>query len=221
MGSSPARDFVRLVDVTGGKEEVVEGAFLPVEAEYWTPDHTRYTLFFDPGRVKDGILPNRQRGRPLKAGRKYALDIAADWKDANRQPLKSAFRHIFQAGPSEKDAIEIVDWKLAPPAPGTRDPLSVSFATALDRAIVARALGVETAAHARIAGRSTLDENDRRWTFTACPLRSSSTRGARSGRPKSSESPLRSPANNPVRASLICVWLPGPSPLPFREKEGS
>jgi hypothetical protein len=34
------------------------------------PDCTRYTLFFDPGRVKRKALPNRQSGRPLRAVRR-------------------------------------------------------------------------------------------------------------------------------------------------------
>jgi hypothetical protein len=78
MGSKPAADYVRLIDRTGGKDEVVEEAFLPVEADFWSRDHKRYTLFLDPGRVKRGILPNRARGRPLRAGHSYALDVAAE-----------------------------------------------------------------------------------------------------------------------------------------------
>jgi hypothetical protein len=46
----------------------VDIPFLPVQADFWNADHTRYTLFFDPGRVKQGILPNEQLGRPLRAG---------------------------------------------------------------------------------------------------------------------------------------------------------
>ena len=42
-------------------------AFLPLDADFWNDDRTRYTVFFDPGRVKRGILPNRQMGR-LEAG---------------------------------------------------------------------------------------------------------------------------------------------------------
>ena len=106
------------------------GAFLPVEANFWSPDHTRYTLFFDPGRVKDDILPNRQSGRPLRAGHSYALDIASAWTDANGLPLKAGYRHLFRVGPAVDEAIRLSDWTIARPAPGTRDRLVVRFPAA-------------------------------------------------------------------------------------------
>ena len=57
MGSRKAGEFVRLLDRTSGSDTMVDEAFLPVEADFWSPDHKRYTLFLDPGRVKRGILP--------------------------------------------------------------------------------------------------------------------------------------------------------------------
>ena len=46
----------------------IEGAFLPLDYEFWDRAHTRFTAFLDPGRVKSGILPNKQMGRALDAG---------------------------------------------------------------------------------------------------------------------------------------------------------
>jgi hypothetical protein len=165
MGSSGARDFVRLKEVTGDKEAVVEGAFLPVEADYWSPDHTRYTLFLDPGRVKEGILPNREVGRPLKSGRRYVLEVSPEWTDANRLPLKDGFLHTFRAGPAVQGGIRLADWNLAPPHAGTRDALVTTFPTAIDHAIVARALSVETSGGETISGRAAVEADDTRWTF--------------------------------------------------------
>ena len=112
MGNGVGVDFVKLVDLSGedgAAERVEPGAFLPVEANFWSPDHTRYTLFFDPGRVKDDILPNRTSGRPLRAGRKYAIDVAASWTDANGQPLEAGHRHTFRVGPAVDKPIAISD----------------------------------------------------------------------------------------------------------------
>src|SRR5207237_2205578 len=95
--------FVRISDTTasGAKEEKnVDGAFLPVEANFWSRDHTRYTLFFDPGRVKEGIFPNREFGRPLRAGHRYVLEVKTNWTDANGLPLKEHYRHDLRAGPA-------------------------------------------------------------------------------------------------------------------------
>ena len=168
MGNGIGVDFVKLVELSGqeGSAERVEpGAFLPVEANFWSPDHTRYTLFFDPGRVKDDILPNRQSGRPLRAGRRYAIDVAASWTDANGRPLAAGYRHTFRAGPAIDQPITVADWKIEAPAEGTRDPLTVRFPWPLDHGILVRALSVETADQRRIEGIVALDVHDAGWTF--------------------------------------------------------
>ena len=164
MGSRKAGEFVRLLDRSSGKDTVVEEAFLPVEADFWSPDHRRYTLFLDPGRVKRGILPNRERGRPLRAGHAYALAISAEWPDENGQPLKTAFRHEFSAGPAVASGIDASAWTITPPAPGTRDRLVVHFDRPLDHAVAARALGVERDG-VSVDGNGTVEPGDTRWTF--------------------------------------------------------
>ena len=59
-------DYVHLLD-DKGKE--VKDPFLPLDAEFWNDDRTRYTVFFDPGRQKRGIAPDRRHG-PIADGRK-------------------------------------------------------------------------------------------------------------------------------------------------------
>ena len=162
MGSAGALDFVRLLDERGHDVAI---PFLPVQADFWNPDHTRYTLFFDPGRVKQGILPNQQLGRPLRAGHSYTLQISADWRDAQGQPLKAPYRREFRVGPSEVQAIAPAGWRVAPPAARTRDPLVVTFPGPLDHGLLARALGVEGSGHRTVDGAISLEASDTRWVF--------------------------------------------------------
>jgi hypothetical protein len=169
MGSDGGLDFVRLVEFTGpdGQTERVEqGAFLPLEADFWSPDHKRYTLFFDPGRVKDDILPNRQSGRPLRAGGRYAIDIAGAWTDANGRPLKESYRRIFRVGPAVDEPIRIADWKFELPVAGSRDPLRVIFRHPLDHGILGRALSIETDRQQIVDGTVSLEAHDTAWAFT-------------------------------------------------------
>ena len=169
MGNGAGLDFVKLVELSGpdGRTERVEsGAFLPVEANFWSPDHTRYTLFFDPGRVKEGIFPNRQSGRPLKAGHRYVLDIAPEWTDAHGQPLLARYRHAFRAGPAVDEPIALSDWTITRPAAGTRGRLAVRFPRSLDHGILVRALGVEAADGTRIQGEIALEAHDTVWSLT-------------------------------------------------------
>jgi hypothetical protein len=157
---------VELSGPNGKTERVEPGAFLPVEADFWSPDHMRYTLFFDPGRVKEGIFPNRQSGRPVRAGHRYALDIASAWPDANGLPLKAGYRHVFRAGPVVDEAIALSDWMIARPASGTRDPLIVRFPRPLDHGILVRALGVEARDRRPVQGEIRLEAHDTAWVFT-------------------------------------------------------
>jgi hypothetical protein len=162
MGNTGALNVVRLLDERGREVPI---PFLPVQADFWNADHTRYTLFFDPGRVKQGILPNEQLGRPLHAGRRYTLEISADWRDAHGQPLVAAYRHLFRVGPADEQPLTPTNWRIAPPAARTRDPLVVTFPAPLDHGLLARAVGVEGSGGRTIEGDITLEAADAQWVF--------------------------------------------------------
>jgi hypothetical protein len=159
---------LKIVDEAG--REVV-GAFPPFDSDLldwrmWSPDFTRYTAFFDPGRVKQGILPNRQMGRPLVVGRKYTIEVGADWSDAEERPLKAAYRRDFRVGPAVTTPIAISAWKIAPPKEATRDPLAIIFPRPLDHGLLQRMLGVELANGQSVVGEIRIDAGETRWTFT-------------------------------------------------------
>jgi len=157
------------VHIEDAQGREVTGALLPLELDLWNGDYTRYTVLFDPGRVKRGILPNRELGRPLRQGERYAVVVDADWRDGRGEPLKSTFRHAFTAGPEETRAIAPARWEIVPPRAGTRDPLVVRFPWPLDRALLRSAVGVARGGAApflRLAGDIEIDDADRRWRFT-------------------------------------------------------
>ena len=155
-------DYLKLLDDRG--EEVLD-AFLPLDADFWNDDRTRYTVFFDPGRVKRGILPNRTMGRALEAGRRYTLVVRKDWRDGHGQPLKEEFRHQFTAAPAIEQALSMEAWKVVTPAAGTRDPVAVTFPAALDHGLLRRALGVSRQG-AAVEGDIAIEPGETRWTFT-------------------------------------------------------
>ena len=164
MSRTSAAGRVRLEDEHGRE---VTDAILPMDLDLWNGDLTRYTVFFDPGRVKRGIRPNLELGRAMVAGRRYAIVVDADWRDAHGKPLQSSFRHVFTAAPEETRAIDPAAWRVTPPRAGSRDPLVVQFPWPLDRALLARALGVaRSGSTAALDGRIDVDQADRRWRFT-------------------------------------------------------
>jgi hypothetical protein len=155
-------DHVQLLDEEGRQ---VEAPFLPLDAEFWNADRTRYTLFFDPGRVKRGLLPREMLGPSIEAGRRYTLVVDTGWLDAQGLPLREPFRRQFSVGPAEEHALDPRRWRIVAPAPATRNPLVVAFPEPLDHGLMFRALGVTREGQA-LEGDIAVDESETRWTFT-------------------------------------------------------
>ena len=161
MGRKSGIEYVKLLDAQGRE---VEGAVLPLEYEFWSPDHTRFTVFFDPGRVKRGILPNRQMGRAFDAGQPATLVISREWRDANGLPLKEEYRRTFRVVDADERPLDPSQWRIAPPAAGGRAPVVVSFPKPLDHSLLLRAVGIRREG-AAIAGDAQTSEGETRWSF--------------------------------------------------------
>ena len=146
-----------------GKE--VTGAFLPLDYEFWSSDRRRFTVFFDPGRVKDGILPNKEMGRALIAGREYTLVVSQDWRDEHGLPLAREYRQILRVGTAFNDGLTPSTWRINAPAAGTRAPLVVTFPHPLDHGLLMRALGVRLGDN-DVAGEVQVAPGETRWQFT-------------------------------------------------------
>ena len=163
MSRNTALGFVKLVDDRGAE---VKESFLPLDVDLWNGERTRFTVFFDPGRVKSGIRPNVELGRALHAGRSYAIVVDAAWPDAQGRPLASDFRYQFRTGTAEERPVTPADWKIAAPVSGTRDALVVTFPWGLDRGLLQRAVGVTGADQKGIDGTIAIDEGERTWRYT-------------------------------------------------------
>jgi hypothetical protein len=163
-----ASGHVQLLDEQG---RVVEDAFLPLDVDLWNDNRTRYTVLFDPGRVKRGILPNEQMGRALAAGRRYTLVVDDGWRDAAGQKLAAPFRHGFRAGPAAEQALDPQAWRIEAPLARTRDPLLVTFPAPLDHGLLQRALTVFVNGE-HVPGDVQTEADDTRWRFSpAAPWR--------------------------------------------------
>jgi hypothetical protein len=161
MGRRGGVEHVKLLDDRGGE---VEDPFLPLDAEFWNGDRTRYTLFFDPGRQKRGILPNRQMGPSLDEGRTYTLEVRREWLDGNGRPLEQTFTRRFRVGPPALDALDHTRWRIDAPAEGTRGPLAVSFPAPLDHGLLLRAVGVRRNGQP-IEGDVRVEADETRWVM--------------------------------------------------------
>lgn len=161
MGSRTGQDYVTIVD-PGGVE--MKGALLPLDTDLWNGDRTRFTILFDPGRVKRGILPNREMGRPLQPGDAFTLVVRREWPDAHAKPLASEFRKDYRVGQPIERPLATAQWRIAPPAAGSREALRVTFPAALDHGLVQRALSV-LRSDAAIAGKVSVVNGETEWRF--------------------------------------------------------
>lgn len=162
MGMKGGLDYIHLLDDRG---QEVNDPFLPLDAEFWNDDRTRYTVFFDPGRQKRGIPVIEEMGRSLTEGKSYTLVIDREWRDGNGLPLKEEYRRTFKVGPPDEKPLDTAAWQVEAPTAGTRMPLTVAFPEPLDRGLLLRALGVQGADGQLIGGEITVGSNEVTWSF--------------------------------------------------------
>jgi hypothetical protein len=163
MGMRGGLDFIHLLD-DAGKE--VKDPFLPLDAEFWNDDRTRYTVFFDPGRQKRGIAPIAEMGRSLTAGKTYTLVVDAAWPDGHGLPLKQEFKRTFKVGPADERPLDTKTWKIAAPAAGTSAALTIAFPEPLDHGLLLRALGVLAPGGKPLEGSVVVGPHELTWSFT-------------------------------------------------------
>ena len=163
MGMKGGLDYVHLLEDQG---KAVKDPFLPLDAEFWNDDRTRYTVFFDPGRQKRGIPVIEEMGRSLTEGESYTLVIDAEWRDGNGLPLKEQYRRTFKVGPPDERPLDHAAWQIQRPTAGTRTPLTVAFPEPLDHGLLLRALGVQGADGAPVGGAIDVGRNEVTWSFT-------------------------------------------------------
>ena len=163
MGMKGGLDYVHLLD-DQGKE--VKDPFLPLDAEFWNDDRTRYTVFFDPGRQKRGIPVIEEMGRSLTEGKSYTLVVDSGWRDGNGLPLTEQYRRTFKVGPPDERPLEHAAWRIQAPTAGTRTPLTVAFPEPLDHGLLLRALGVQGPDGRPIGGEIVVGRGEVTWSFT-------------------------------------------------------
>jgi hypothetical protein len=161
MGQQGGLGHIALLDKAGAE---ITGAMLALDTELWSGDRTRYTLLFDPGRVKREILPNRAMGRPLRRGQTVSLVVKTDWLDARGVPLKSEFRRQYRVGPPDERPLSTLGWHITSPSASGRGPLTITFPEPLDHALLQRAITVSHAG-AVMPGDVSIETGETRWTF--------------------------------------------------------
>lgn len=145
---------------------VVEKAFFEDRAELWDPERMRFTLHFDPGRVKRGLRYREELGPILEQGQTYTLVIKASWPDGNGQALASTIEKRFLAGPADYAFPERDSWQVQWPAINSREPLVIRFPQPLDYGLLQHAISLRDPQGATIAGSLSVSDQEQAWSFT-------------------------------------------------------
>jgi hypothetical protein len=164
MSRGEAYRRIKLIDASTGK--LVDAPFLELDEELWSPDGTRFTLLFDPGRIKRGLRPREEVGPVLEEGRSYSLLIEPDWPDAVGKPLLSPFRKNFRVGRPDLTSPDPKNWKMIAPRANTHAPLEVRFPEPLDRALLERLIFIQDAREQAVPGQISVGESETVWRFT-------------------------------------------------------
>jgi hypothetical protein len=163
MSRGEAYHRIKLLDATG---KPVADPFLELAEELWSTDGTRFTLLFDPGRIKRGLKPREEVGPVLEAGKSYCLVIVRDWPDAMGNPLQNEFRKSFRVGPPDDSSPDPKRWSVRQPRVNTRDPLEVDFPEPLDRALLDRMIAVQDGKGKVLSGQVSIVREETCWRFT-------------------------------------------------------
>ncbi len=161
MAKGQIRDAIRLERTDG---TIVHSPFLNLAAELWDREQRRLTLLFDPGRLKQGVGPNRTDGAPLQAGQNYVLVISGTMKSADGEHIDKEVRLPLAVGSAERRALDPDNWQINAAKPGSKDPLVVHFDRLMDRGASTRLITVVDPSGNAIAGK--VENDGYSWQFT-------------------------------------------------------
>ncbi|MEM7475864.1 MAG: hypothetical protein AAF483_12805 [Planctomycetota bacterium] len=146
-------------------EQLVEDAFLELGEELWDVDQQRFTLFIHPGRIKQGVKPNQDKGPAIQNGKQYTLKVDSKWSSAKGLPMKEAFSRTFRVDKADYEQPNVQQWKVDTPKAGTKDSIVLHMSEPMDHAMLQRVIQVCNKKGEAIAGRIQLAKQESEWTF--------------------------------------------------------
>ena len=161
MMPGEAYDHIKLLRENGTE---VEKAFLIIDQELWDAERKRFTLLFDPGRVKQSLRSNVELGAPLTAGQTYRLVIDSAWRDAHGNALANRYTKTFTVTAAERTKLTVADWKITAPTAGTFDDLVIEFDRPIDYVLASKCINISIN-NTKVSGRATMTGNGH-WRFT-------------------------------------------------------
>lgn len=160
MKTERTLDNVYLIDDSGKR---LEGVFLENKFQLWSPDRTRLTLLFDPGRIKTGLVAHNTLGRALQSGKSYRLVINSS--AINQLACSSTYSKSFNVEQANHSKPIITNWQINQPKSNSKMPLTIDFQSPIDHTSLAFRIRVKTDNGNVVAGAIDLGPEEKQWIF--------------------------------------------------------
>ena len=147
-----SEQFLDFVTVFDQKTKEPLKIFLPLENELWNKDHTEITLWLDPGRIKQDLIPNKELGKPIINRKTYEIVLLNTLRDADGERINQEYRKIITVAERDGKKPTINDWELTIPAKNTKESIGISFGEALDANMLTETIQVFTIDNVLIDG---------------------------------------------------------------------
>ena len=153
--------YFSLFNLTQGKQ--VPRPFR--HTELWSPDGQQLTLWFHPGRQKEGVNLNEEIGPILKPGDQYVLRISNEWKALFGGKFKAGYEKRFVAAEPDLAVPDMKKWKFQIPKADGRSPFVCELGESLDWALLQSTLRILNSGDQLVKGKITVGDNETRWEF--------------------------------------------------------
>ncbi len=133
--------------------------------ELWSADGEILTLWFHPGRQKEGVNLNVELGPILMQGDEYILKISNEWQSLTGATFVQPVEKKFKAIASDLVQPDISNWKETVPDAKTRSPYICTFPAPLDWALLQSKLIIQNSKGQPVKGTITIGSNETTWQF--------------------------------------------------------
>ncbi len=161
-----ASSILEYITVKNLQTDTEKAIFLKLESQLWNAKHTQLTLWIDPGRVKTDLIPNQEKGLPLREGNNYELILDKNYNDAQGNALGKVYRKRFYVGARDSEKPNIESWELELPKAGTQGQLVIQFQESLDAILLQETLVIRDANDGQVEGIFVLGKQERSLIFT-------------------------------------------------------
>ncbi len=156
-----ALDFIKVSDGSNAETDI----FLDLENELWNKAHDRLTLWLNPGRIKTDLIPNRELGMPLSAGKSYTIQVEPNWKSAHGKTLGRPYTKTFFVTKADCQKPTLSAWALNIPKKSTLLPLTLDLIEPMDAILLRETLSVISKTKGPLQGTIRLGREERTWAF--------------------------------------------------------